>query len=222
MRRPLIIAPSVLAADFGRLADEAAHAEAAGADWLHVDVMDGHFVPNLTVGPDVVRGLRRASKLPLDVHLMVERPDKFVTAFAEAGADRVRIHIESPCNVATTLEVIRAAGKPPGIVLNPGTPIKAIAPHLDRVKLVLVMTVNPGFGGQAFIESTLAKLSDLAALREARHLDFDIQVDGGVSEKTVGKCAAAGANVIVAGVALFRAPDMAAAIAAMRRACGSS
>lgn len=219
MRRPLIIAPSVLAADFGRLAEEAARAEAADADWLHVDVMDGHFVPNLTVGPDIVAGLRRASKLPLDVHLMVERPDRFITTFAEAGADRISIHIESPCNVATTLEVIRAAGKPPGIVLNPGTPIKAIAPHLDRVKLVLVMTVNPGFGGQAFIEPCLAKITELAALRDARKLDFDIQVDGGVSEKTAGACAAAGANVMVAGVALFRAPDMAQAIAAVRRAC---
>jgi len=219
MQRSIIIAPSILAADFGKLADEAARAEATGADWLHVDVMDGHFVPNLTVGPDVVRGLRRATKLPLDVHLMVERPDKFVSPFIEAGADRVSIHIESPCNVAATLEAIRAAGKPPGIVLNPGTPIKAIQPHLDRVKLVLVMTVNPGFGGQPFIESTLGKIAELAALREARKLDFDIQVDGGVSEKTVGRCAAAGANVMVAGVALFRASDMAAAITAMRRAC---
>jgi ribulose-phosphate 3-epimerase len=219
MRRPLIIAPSVLAADFGRLAEEAARAEAAGADWLHVDVMDGHFVPNLTVGPDIVAGLRRATKLPLDVHLMVEWPDRFVPAFAQAGADLISIHIESPCNVAATLEAIRAAGKPPGIVLNPGTPVKAIAPHLDRVKLVLVMTVNPGFGGQAFIESCLGKIAELAALRDERKLDFDIQVDGGVSEKTAGACAAAGANVMVAGVALFRAPDMAQAIAAVRRAC---
>jgi ribulose-phosphate 3-epimerase len=219
MRRRLIIAPSILAADFGRLAEEAARAEAAGADWLHVDVMDGHFVPNLTVGPDVVRALRRASKLPLDVHLMVERPDKFAPAFIEAGADKVSIHIESPCNVATTLEAIHAAGKPPGIVLNPGTPIKAIQPHLDHVKLVLVMTVNPGFGGQTFIESCLAKIVALAALRDARKLDFDIQVDGGVSEKTAGACAAAGANVMVAGVALFRTPDRAQALATMRRAC---
>jgi ribulose-phosphate 3-epimerase len=219
MRRPLIIAPSILAADFGRLGEESVRAEVAGADWLHVDVMDGHFVPNLTVGPDVVRALRRASKLPLDVHLMVERPDKFVTSFAEAGADRISIHIESPCNVATTLEAIHAAGKSPGIVLNPGTPVKAIAPHLDHVKLVLVMTVNPGFGGQAFMEPCLTKIAELAALRDARKLDFDIQVDGGVSEKTARACAAAGANVMVAGVALFRAPDMAQAIAAVRRAC---
>ncbi len=219
MQRPIIIAPSILAADFGRLAEETARAEAAGADWIHVDVMDGHFVPNLTVGPDVVRGVRRATKLPLDVHLMVERPDKFVPAFIEAGADRVSIQIESPCNVAATLEAIRAAGKPPGIVLNPGTPIKAIQSHLDHVKLVLVMTVNPGFGGQPLIASALEKVKELAALREARKLDFDIQVDGGVSEKTVGACAAAGANVMVAGVALFRAPDMTQAISAMRRAC---
>ena len=181
--------------------------------------MDGHFVPNLTIGPDVVRALRRATKLPLDVHLMVDRPDKFAPAFIEAGADRVSIHIESPCNTAATLEAIRSAGKPPGIVLNPGTPIKAIQPHLDRVKLVLVMTVNPGFGGQPFIEATLEKIAQLAAFREERKLDFEIQVDGGVSEKTGGRCAAAGANVMVAGVALFRAPDMAAAIVALRRAC---
>jgi ribulose-phosphate 3-epimerase len=219
MRRPLIIAPSILAADFGRLAAEASRAEAAGADWLHVDVMDGHFVPNLTVGPDVVKALRRSTKLPLDVHLMVDRPDKFAPAFIEAGADKVSIHIESPCNVAGTLEAICAAGKPPGIVLNPGTPVKAIAPHLDRVKLVLVMTVNPGFGGQAFMEPCLTKIAELAALRDERKLDFDIQVDGGVSEKTAGVCAAAGANVMVAGVALFRAPDMAQAIAAVRRSC---
>ncbi|MBI5686056.1 MAG: ribulose-phosphate 3-epimerase [Verrucomicrobia bacterium] len=219
MRRPLIIAPSILAADFGRLADEAARAEAEGGDWLHVDVMDGHFVPNLTVGPDVVRALRRATSLPLDVHLMVDRPDKFAPAFIEAGADRVSIHIESPCNVAATLEAIRAAGRSPGIVLNPGTPLKAIQPHLDRVKLVLMMTVNPGFGGQAFMDPVLEKISQLAALRDEKNLDFDIQVDGGVSENTVGKCAAAGANVMVAGVALFRAQDMAEAIAALRRAC---
>lgn len=219
MRRPLIIAPSMLAADFGRLADETARAEASGGDWLHVDVMDGHFVPNLTIGPDVVKALRRATKLPLDVHLMVERPDKFAPAFIEAGADRVSIHIESPCNVAATLEAIRAAGKLPGIVLNPGTPVKAIQPHLDHVKLVLLMTVNPGFGGQAFMDPVLEKVSQLAALRDERKLDFDIQVDGGVSEKTAPKCAAAGANVMVAGVALFRAPNMAEAIAAMRRAC---
>ena len=128
MRRPLIIAPSILAADFGRLASEVSRAEAAGADWIHVDVMDGHFVPNLTVGPDVVRGLRPATQLPLDVHLMVERPDKFAPAFIDAGADRVSIHIESPCNVSATLDAIRATGKSAGLVLNPGTPIKAILP----------------------------------------------------------------------------------------------
>ncbi len=219
MRRPLIIAPSILAADFGRLASEVSRAEAAGADWIHVDVMDGHFVPNLTVGPDVVRGLRPATQLPLDVHLMVERPDKFAPAFIDAGADRVSIHIESPCNVSATLDAIRATGKSAGLVLNPGTPIKAILPCLDRVKLVLIMTVNPGFGGQPIIESALEKVTELAKLRESRKLDFDIQVDGGVSEKTVARCAAAGANVMVAGVALFRAPDMAQAISAMRRAC---
>lgn len=219
MQRPLLIAPSILAADFGRLAEEVLRAEASGADWIHVDVMDGHFVPNLTVGPDVVKGLRRSTKLPLDVHLMVEGPDKFVPQFIDAGADRVSIHIESPCNVAATLEAIRAAGKRPGIVLNPGTPIKAILPHLDRVKLVLVMTVNPGFGGQPFIESCVEKIAQLAAARDERKLDFDIEVDGGVSETTARTCATAGANVMVAGVALFRAPDMAKAITAMRAAC---
>jgi ribulose-phosphate 3-epimerase len=219
MQRPLIIAPSILAADFGRLAEEVHRAEASGGDWIHVDVMDGHFVPNLTVGPDVVRGLRRATKLPLDVHLMVDRPDKFVPQFMEAGADWVSIHIESPCNVAATLEAIHAAGKKPGIVLNPGTPIKAIQPHLERVKLVLVMTVNPGFGGQPFIESCVEKIAQLAALRAEKKLDFEIEVDGGISDKTAGRCVAAGANVMVAGVALFRAPDMAQAVAAMRTAC---
>jgi len=221
MRRPLIVAPSILASDFGRLAEEVARAEAAGADWLHLDVMDGHFVPNLTIGPDIVRAVRQATRLPLDVHLMVERPDRFVQPFSEAGADIVSVQVESSCDVKATLAAIRSAGKKAGLVFNPATPVSATEPFLGAVDLVLAMTVIPGFGGQKFIEPVLEKVKQLAALRAARKLDFDIEVDGGVSEKTAGACAGAGANVMVSGVALFRARDMTAAIAAMRRACAS-
>ena len=216
MPRPLLIAPSILAADFGQFAAEAARAEAAGADWLHVDIMDGHFVPNLTLGPDAVRALRRAATLPLDVHLMVEKPDFFVPPFAEAGADWLTIHVESPCDVPATLRMIRAAGKRVGLSFNPATPVSLLEPHLDLVEMVLAMTVNPGFGGQGFMDPVLEKVRALAALREKRRLDFHIEVDGGVTAKTVGACLRAGANVIVAGTALFRAPDMAKAIAAFR------
>lgn len=218
MARPLIIAPSILAADFGRFAEESAHAEAAGADWLHVDVMDGHFVPNLTLGPDVVRALRKATKLPLDVHLMVERPDFFAPVFSEAGADWLTIHVESECDVAATLRAIRAMGKRPGISLNPATPASALEPFLDAVDMILVMTVNPGFGGQEFMVPVLDKVKTLAAVRAERNLDFHIEVDGGITAKTVGLCVRAGANAIVAGTALFRAPDMAKAIEAFREA----
>ncbi|MBI5394608.1 MAG: ribulose-phosphate 3-epimerase [Verrucomicrobia bacterium] len=219
MPRPLLIAPSILAADFGQFAEEAARAEAAGGDWLHVDVMDGHFVPNLTIGPDVVRALRKATKLPLDVHLMVERPDSFAPVFVEAGADWLTIHVESQGDVAGTLRAIRASGKRPGLSFKPATPVSALEPLLGLVDLVLVMTVNPGFGGQDFIESALDKVKALAVLRDERKLDFHIEVDGGITARTVGACVRAGANAIVAGTALFRAPDMARAIAAFRGAC---
>jgi len=218
MPRPLIIAPSILAADFGRFAEESAHAEAAGADWLHVDVMDGHFVPNLTLGPDVVRALRKATKLPLDVHLMVEKPDFFAPVFAEAGADWLTIHVESRCDVATTLRAIRTMGKRPGISLNPATAASALEPFLDAVDMVLVMTVNPGFGGQQFMPAVLDKVRTLAVMRAQRGLDYHIEVDGGINAKNVRLCVRAGANAIVAGTALFRAPDMAKAIEAFRQA----
>jgi ribulose-phosphate 3-epimerase len=202
MTRPLVIAPSVLSADFSRLADEIAAVEAAGADWIHLDVMDGHFVPNITFGPPVVAAARPATTLPFDVHLMIAPADPYLEAFAAAGADTITIHPEAGPHLDRSLQTIRGLGKRAGAALNPATPVSAIEHVLDRLDLVLVMTVNPGFGGQSFIAAMLDKIAQVRALVAGRPID--IEVDGGVGPENAGEVAASGANAIVAGSAVFK------------------
>jgi len=212
-----LIAPSVLSADFGRLAEEVRAAEAAGADWLHLDVMDGHFVPNLTMGPDVVKAIRRATTIPLDVHMMVSDPGRYAPRFIEAGADWVSIHHEAcpePRNVITD---IRTRGARPSLAVSPDTPVAVVAPTAAELDMVLVMSVHPGFGGQRFIPESLAKLEEARALRSRLGLDFLIEVDGGITIENAAAAAAAGADVLVAGTTIFGAADYAATITAMRR-----
>ena len=209
-----LIAPSLLAADFARLGEEAADAAAAGADWLHLDIMDGHFVPNLSFGPPVLKALRAGSRLPFDVHLMIAPADPYISAFADAGADHIIVHAEAGPHLHRSLQLIRSLGKRAGVALNPGTPAEAVAPVLDVADLVLVMTVNPGFGGQAFLHDQLPKLRRVREMIGARPIA--LEVDGGITPDTAPLVAAAGATVLVAGTAVFGAPDRAAAIAAMR------
>jgi ribulose-phosphate 3-epimerase len=215
---PLRIAPSILSADFGRLAEEVRDAEAAGADWIHVDVMDGRFVPNITIGPLVVEAVRRVTRLPIDAHLMIVEPERYVEAFARAGADVISVHAEVSPHLHRTLQAIRAAGARPAVALNPSTPLSAVEWVLGDCDMVLLMTVNPGFGGQKFIESCTDKVRALRAMADARRLQLEIEVDGGIKAETVGRVAAAGANVFVAGTAVFGADDYRAAVAAMRQA----
>lgn len=212
------IAPSILSADFGRLADEVKAVEAAGADYVHVDVMDGRFVPNLTIGPVVVEAVRRATGLPLDVHLMIVEPEKYVEDFVAAGASIVTVHVETCPHLHRTLEQIRKAGARPSVVLNPSTSLTAIEEVLGEVSQVLVMSVNPGFGGQSFIPFTVEKVRRLKAMLDDRGLGakVDIEVDGGINPITAKQVAAAGANVLVAGNAVFKTDDYRAAIAALR------
>ena len=216
MPPPIRIAPSILSADFGRLAEEVRAAEAAGADLIHVDVMDGRFVPNITIGPLVVEAVRKVTKLPIDAHLMIVEPGRYVGAFAKAGADLVSVHAEVSPHLHRTLQAIRAAGAKPAVALNPSTPLSAVEWVLGDCEMVLVMTVNPGFGGQRYIDACTEKVRQLRAMADARGQDLDIEVDGGIKPETVAASAAAGANVFVAGTAVFGAKDYADAIRGIR------
>ncbi len=218
MPLPIRVAPSLLSADFGRLAEEVRAAEAAGADLMHVDVMDGRFVPNITVGPLVVEAVRASTRLPVDAHLMIVEPERYVEAFARAGADIVSVHAEVSPHLHRTLQAIRGAGARPAVALNPSTPLSSLEHVLGDCEMVLIMTVNPGFGGQKYIEACTDKVRRLREMAQARGQALDIEVDGGITPDTVGPVAAAGANVLVAGTAVFRATDYAQAIRAIREA----
>jgi ribulose-phosphate 3-epimerase len=214
--RRVIIAPSLLAADFGRLRDEVAAIEAAGADWLHLDIMDGHFVPAISFGPMILAALRKHTKLPFDVHLMISPVDAQLDAFIEAGADHISLHPEAGPHLHRSLEHIRKAGKKAGVVLNPATSPDTIAWALDLVDIILVMSVNPGFGGQSFLTSQLAKIAQLRRMIDAADHPIALAVDGGITAATAPAAIAAGADTLIAGTSIFRAPDYARAIATLR------
>ena len=217
----IVIAPSILACDFGRLSDEIQAVTDAGADWIHVDVMDGHFVPNITIGPRIVEAARDATQLPLDVHLMIEQPERYIESFVKSGATTVGVHAEACPHLHRTIAQIREAGARASVTINPGTPASAVEPVLGDVDQVLVMTVNPGFGGQRFIPGTLAKVETLRGWIQDRGLAVALEVDGGITEDTIGSAARAGANAFVAGTAIFGAPNYQEAIGALRQAASS-
>ncbi|MGD8229116.1 MAG: ribulose-phosphate 3-epimerase [Desulfobacteraceae bacterium] len=210
------IAPSILSADFTRLGEEVKRVEQAGADYIHIDVMDGHFVPNITIGPMIVGAVRQVTELPLDVHLMISNPDFFVEAFVEAGADMITVHAEAVNHLHRSVQHIREAGARPAASLNPASPLHMIEYVLDDLDMVLIMTVNPGFGGQAFIPGVIPKIESLREMIDKRGLDIELQVDGGIGPQTIGSVSSAGANVFVAGSAIFHSDDYAETIRLMR------
>jgi ribulose-phosphate 3-epimerase len=212
------ISASILAADFGRLAEEVRAVEKAGTDWIHVDVMDGHFVPNLTIGPPVVEALKKVATLPLDVHLMIEHPERYIADFARAGASYLTVHQEVCPHLHAVIQEIRNHEVKPAVVINPGTPLSTVEPVLPDVDMILIMSVNPGFGGQKFIESACAKIAAARRFREEHGLDFLIEVDGGVKTHNVASVAAAGADVFVVGTGIFEAKDYAQRIGELRTA----
>ena len=220
MMKTMMIAPSILSADFSRLGDEVRAVEAAGAEVIHVDVMDGRFVPNITIGPLVVEAVRRVTDLPVDVHLMIADPDRYVKDFADAGADWITVHVEACLHLHRTLNYIRGLGKKAGAVLNPATSLSTLEYVLEELDLVMLMSVNPGFGGQSFIESTLDKTRKLRAMFDKVNPEAGIEIDGGISPKTIARVAEAGANIFVAGSAIYGQDDYAAEIREMKELAG--
>ncbi|MFJ5713354.1 ribulose-phosphate 3-epimerase [Neobacillus sp. NPDC093127] len=210
------IAPSILSADFSKLGEEITAVEKAGADYIHIDVMDGHFVPNITIGPLIVEAIRPITKLPLDVHLMIENPDQYIEAFAKAGADYITVHVEACRHLHRTIQNIKSFGIKAGVVLNPATPVESIQHIIGDIDMVLLMSVNPGFGGQKFIPEVLPKIKTVKRMAEEKGLALEIEIDGGVNPETGKLCMEAGANVLVAGSAIYNQPDYAKAISLIR------
>ncbi|MFZ7946638.1 ribulose-phosphate 3-epimerase [Neobacillus sp. 19] len=210
------IAPSILSADFSKLGEEILAVEKGGADYIHIDVMDGHFVPNITIGPLIVEAIRPLTKLPLDVHLMIENPDQYIEAFVKAGADYITVHVEACRHLHRTIQNIKSFGIKAGVVLNPATPVETIQHIIGDIDMVLLMSVNPGFGGQAFIPEILPKIRKVKEMAEQKGINLEIEIDGGVNPETAKQCKEAGANVLVAGSAIYNQPDYAKAISLIR------